>query len=636
MALLQLRDVHLAYGHHPLLDGADLVLEPGERVCLVGRNGEGKSSLMRVIEGEVLPDDGEVDRGNTRIARLQQEVPQELLHSDTTIYDVVATGLAKQGQLLTDYHHAITAAAEGDASALQRMEHLQQKIEAANAWQLETQISSTLTRMQLNGEQRFSDLSGGMKRRVLLARALVTDPELLLLDEPTNHLDLETIEWLENFLLEFRGALLFITHDRAFLRKLATRILELDRGNLTSWPGDYDRYLQRREERAQAEQTGNALFDKKLSQEEVWIRQGIKARRTRNEGRVRALEALREERSNRRDRSGKAKIQIHAAESSGKRVAELERVSYHWPNSNKKIVNDLSTTILRGDRVGILGPNGAGKSTLLQLLLGQLQPEDGTVKLGTRLEIAVFDQLREGLKEDRSVQDNVADGSDHIELNGKRKHVIGYLQDFLFSPARARSPVSTLSGGERNRLMLARLFAKPSNLLILDEPTNDLDVETLELLEERLLDYQGTLIVVSHDRAFLDSVVTSLLVFEGEGHVQEYVGGYSDWLRQRRKPSVAPANRKAITPAKGSSSAQNAAAPNKKRSYQEQRELDKLPQKLEKLEAKVHTAQQALADPALYAESSHAEKVQELQQQLIQAETELSETYARWEALESA
>jgi ATP-binding cassette subfamily F protein uup len=634
MALLQLRNVHLAYGHHPLLDGADLVLEHSERVCLVGRNGEGKSSLMRVIEGEVLPDEGEVDRGNTRIARLQQEVPHELLHTDTTIYDVVATGLAKQGQLLTDYHHAIAAAAEGDAAALQRMEQLQQKIEAANAWQLETQISSTLTRMQLNGEQRFADLSGGMKRRVLLARALVTDPELLLLDEPTNHLDLETIEWLENFLLEFRGALLFITHDRAFLRKLATRILELDRGNLSSWPGDYDRYLQRREERAQAEETGNALFDKKLSQEEVWIRQGIKARRTRNEGRVRALKALREERSNRRDRSGKAKIQIHEAESSGKRVAELERVSYHWPNSDKKIVNDLSTTILRGDRVGILGPNGAGKSTLLQLLLGQLKPDEGTVKLGTRLEIAVFDQLREGLKEDRSVQDNVADGSDHIELNGKRKHVIGYLQDFLFSPARARSPVSTLSGGERNRLMLARLFAKPSNLLILDEPTNDLDVETLELLEERLLDYQGTLIVVSHDRAFLDSVVTSLLVFEGEGRVQEYVGGYTDWLRQRPKPKPTSAPQ---SNAADKATATTAPKPaEKKRSYQEQRELNNLPQKIEKLETKVSAAQTALADPALYADNSHAVKVQELQQQLNEAETELAQAYARWEALEDA
>ncbi|MGA1561765.1 MAG: ATP-binding cassette domain-containing protein [Gammaproteobacteria bacterium] len=634
MALLQLRNVHLAYGHHPLLDGADLVLEHGERVCLVGRNGEGKSSLMRVIEGEVLPDEGEVDRGNTRIARLQQEVPHELLHTDTTIYDVVATGLAKQGQLLTDYHHAIAAASEGDAAALQRMEQLQQKIEAANAWQLETQISSTLTRMQLNGEQRFADLSGGMKRRVLLARALVTDPELLLLDEPTNHLDLETIEWLENFLLEFRGALLFITHDRAFLRKLATRILELDRGNLSSWPGDYDRYLQRREERAQAEETGNALFDKKLSQEEVWIRQGIKARRTRNEGRVRALKTLREERSNRRDRSGKAKIQIHEAESSGKRVVELERASYHWPNSDKKIINDLSTTILRGDRVGILGPNGAGKSTLLQLLLGQLKPDEGTVKLGTRLEIAVFDQLREGLKEDRSVQDNVADGSDHIELNGKRKHVIGYLQDFLFSPARARSPVSTLSGGERNRLMLARLFAKPSNLLILDEPTNDLDVETLELLEERLLDYQGTLIVVSHDRAFLDSVVTSLLVFEGEGRVQEYVGGYTDWLRQRPKPKPISAPKSNAAAKATATSAPKPAE--KKRSYQEQRELNNLPQKIEKLETKVSAAQTALADPALYADNSHAAKVQELQQQLNEAETELAQAYARWEALEDA
>ncbi len=635
MPLLHLRNVHLAYGHHPLLDGADLVLEPGERVCLVGRNGEGKSSLMRVIEGEVLPDDGEVDRGNTRIARLQQEVPQELLHTNTTIYDVVAMGLAKQGQLLTDYHHAIAAAAEGDAQALQRMEQLQQKIDATNAWQLETQIGSTLTRMQLNGEQRFADLSGGMKRRVLLARALVTDPELLLLDEPTNHLDLETIEWLENFLLGFRGALLFITHDRTFLRKLATRILELDRGNLTSWPGDYDRYLQRREERAQVEETGNALFDKKLSQEEVWIRQGIKARRTRNEGRVRALKALREERNARREQSGKAKIAIHQAESSGKRVAELDDVSFQWPGSTQPSIKGLTTTILRGDRVGILGPNGAGKSTLLQILLGQLKPQSGSIKLGTRLEIALFDQLREGLKEDRSVQDNVADGSDHIELNGKRKHVIGYLQDFLFSPARARSPVSTLSGGERNRLMLARLFAKPSNLLILDEPTNDLDVETLELLEERLLDYQGTLIVVSHDRAFLDSVVTSLLAFEGGGRVQEYIGGYSDWLRQRpkAKPEQALARGKAHKPS--TTAAEKTEKP-KKYSYQEQRELNNLPQKIEKLEAQLAAAQEALANPMLYNEGHDPAQLQKLQQQLKQAETELAAAYARWEALENA
>jgi len=632
MPLLTLRNLHLSYGDPPLLDGIDLAIEAGERLCLLGRNGEGKSTLLRVIAGELAADDGErVVAQGVRIARMEQEVPESVTGS---VFGVVADGAGDKADLLKCYHAASLAlATDPGPGALARLERVQHELEAVDGWRIEQQVEQSLSRLDLDGDAAFEELSGGRKRRVLLARALVSEPQLLLLDEPTNHLDIASIDWLEAFLADWQGALIFITHDRGFLQRLATRIVELDRGRLIDYPGDYAAYLRRRAERDKAESLATAQFDKRLAQEEVWVRQGIKARRTRNEGRVRRLEAMRRACGERRSRQGTARLSLNAAERSGRLVIEAEAVSYAW--SGQPIIRDFETTILRGDRVGIIGPNGCGKSTLLNLLLGSLAPDAGTVTRGTRLDIAYFDQLRDQLDLDRTVIDNVAGGSDKVEINGKSKHVISYLQDFLFPARRCRQPARSLSGGERNRLLLAKLFTRPANLLVMDEPTNDLDIETLELLEELLLDFDGTLLLVSHDRAFIDNVVTSTLVFEGEGRVVGYVGGYSDWLRQRpagrvTEPPVPPA---VDAPAK-QAAARPADRPGpKKLGYKQQRELASLPDRIEALESELQAVQDALADPALYRETPG--RVAELDGQRIQLEADLADAYDRWAALEN-
>ena len=629
MPLLRLNKVSLAYGHRALLDEVDLEVHRGERVCLVGRNGEGKSSLMRVLSGEVVPDDGECwIRPATRVAYLAQEVGMD---SNDSVFDVVAAGLPGLGKLISDYHHAASELAQsGNAATLQRLSELQQALEAADGWQLEQRVESVLSRLQLDSDAVFHSLSGGWRRRVMLARALVCDPDVLLLDEPTNHLDIEAITWLEEFMVDYGGALLFVSHDRAFVRRLSTRIIELDRGQLTSWPGSYDDYVRRKAEQLEVEARHNVLFDKKLSQEEAWIRQGIKARRTRNEGRVRALKALREQYRERRNRSANARLALDGGEQSGKLVFEAEDVSLSF--GAHTVINKLSTTILRGDRVGIIGPNGTGKSTLIKVLLGELQPDSGQVRRGTRQQVAYFDQQREQLDTGKTVMDNVADGSQHVLVNGRDRHVASYLRDFLFPPERLQSPVSTLSGGERNRLLLARLFAKPANLLVMDEPTNDLDVETLELLEELLMEYQGTLLLVSHDRAFLDNVITSSLVFEREGVIGEYVGGYSDWLRQKTAAEK-PSRKQSSGPAVKTAAASTTVAKPGKLSYKDQRELDALPAKIEQLETEQAQLQAAIGDPGFYQQSHEQANV--ILERLQTVEEALEVCYGRWEVLES-
>jgi ABC transport system ATP-binding/permease protein len=626
--LITLKNIQLSYGNAPLLDGVDLAIDKGERICLLGRNGAGKSTLMKVLLGEVAADDGErVLSGGVKLARLIQEVPVGMAGS---VFDVVADGIGQLADKLKTYHQVSHLLAEtGDEALLNRLSKAQHELEAADGWQLEQRVETVLSRLDLDADAEFGELSGGLKRRVLLAQALVTEPDLLLLDEPTNHLDIEAIDWMEELLLGYPGAILFVTHDRAFLRRLATRILELDRGSLTDWPGDYANFLRRKEERLNAEVLANERFDKKLAQEEVWIRQGIKARRTRNEGRVRALKAMRDERQQRRTETGKAQMQLVSGERSGKLVVEVEGIDYAW--DERPVIRDFSTTILRGDRVGIIGPNGSGKTTLLNLLLGKLQPDKGVVKLGTNLQVAYFDQLRGQLDEARSVQDNVGGGSDKVEVGGRSKHIIGYLQDFLFTPERARTPVKALSGGERNRLLLAKLFTKPANVLVLDEPTNDLDVETLELLEELLADYQGTLLLVSHDREFLDNAVTSCLVFEGDGRVAEYVGGYSDWEAYKKRQQQQ--SRAAVNESKIKSASEKPKKKPEKLSYKDQRELDGLPQHIERLEMELDALQGQLSDPDLYR--SQGERVAKLQQQIAKVQTELDQVYVRWETLES-
>jgi len=633
MPLLRLANLSLAFGHRALLDGVSLEVRPGERVCLVGRNGEGKSSLLRVISGEISADDGEVWlRPGMRVAYLAQEA---LLDSRQSVFAVVAGGLPELGQMITDYHQAVAAVEDKqDEASLERLAGLQQVLEAAGGWALEQRVERVLSRLQLEGDAGFHTLSGGWRRRAMLARALVSEPDVLLLDEPTNHLDIEAITWLEEFMLGYPGALLFISHDRTFVRRLATRIIELDRGQLSSWPGSYDDYLRRKAEQLEVEARHNALFDKKLSQEEAWIRQGIKARRTRNEGRVRALKELREQHRLRRERSGTAALQLDGGEQSGKLVFEAEHISLQF--GERVIIRDFSTTILRGDRVGIIGPNGAGKSTLIRVLLGELRPDSGVVRRGTRQQVAYFDQQREQLDPRATLMESVGEGSPRVVINGRDRHVAGYLRDFLFPPERLQSPVSTLSGGERNRLLLARLFARPANLLVMDEPTNDLDVETLELLEELLLDYPGTLLLVSHDRAFLDNVVTSSLVFEGDGVIGDYVGGYSDWLRQRqdatKRSAVSPAPRRdagdKVPPARPKPGGKA-----RKLSYKEQRELEALPQRIEMLEQEQAGLQRQTADPGFYQRPAA-----EVAAGLARLETiaaELEDCYARWEELES-
>lgn len=635
MPLLTLRDLSLAYGHVPLLDKVNASVEKGDRIALIGRNGEGKSTLLRVLTGSQKPDDGECKlQDGVRLASLAQEVPQELQGS---VLDVVLTGAGDLAELLVRYHHTDPMSAE--------FSRLHERIDAGNGWALETNARRLIARLELDAERDFAALSGGLKRRVLLARALLTEPDILLLDEPTNHLDVRSIEWLEQFLRDWNGTLIFITHDRSFLQALATRIWELDRGTLRDFPGDFGNYLRRKQEILHAEEKANAEFDKKLAAEEVWIRQGIKARRTRNEGRVRALKALRVERAERRERKGNVSLAIQQADKSGKIVIETENLSYAYASADGgwpvNIVSNLNLLIERGDKIAILGDNGVGKTTLLRLLLGQLEPTAGSVHIGTKLEIAYFDQLRNALDEEKTVIDNVADGADFLEINGERRHVLGYLQDFLFPPARSRSPVKALSGGERNRLLLAKLFTNPCNMLVLDEPTNDLDVETLELLEELLIDYKGTLLIISHDREFVDNVATSVLAFEGDGVVREYVGGYQDWLRQRpvrkdsgKDDSKAGKGNKADTSKTAAVSATSKPEASKKKlSYKDQRELDLLPGKIEQLEAEQQTLQQQLADPAMYRE--RAAEAAALSSRLATLDAELQQAYARWEALDA-
>ena len=633
MSLIQLKNIQVSFGGPPLLDNLSLTIDAGERICLIGRNGAGKSTLMKVLNREIKADSGEIiiEKGAV-IAQLEQEVPQDMSGS---VYEVVASGLAETGELLSAFHALNEEDDIGSDDWMARMERIQHKLEANNGWHFQNTIDTVISRLELNPDIDFGQLSGGIKRRVLLARALVQEPDVLLLDEPTNHLDIEAIIWLEEFLLAFNGSLVFITHDRAFLRRLATRIIELDRGQATSWPGDYDNFLRRKEETLHAEELENARFDKKLAQEEIWIRQGIKARRTRNEGRVRSLEKMRNERGQRREQQGSVNLQVDVGERTGKRIVEVENINYTLPNG-RVLIDDFSTLIQRGDKIGLIGPNGIGKTTLLRILLGKLKPDSGKVIEGTNLQVAYFDQLRSQLDENRSVKDNLDRGADKITVNGKEKHVISYLQDFLFSPDRANSPVNALSGGERNRLLLAKLFIKPANVLVLDEPTNDLDVETLELLEELLLNYTGTVLIVSHDRAFINNLVTSCFVFEGDGKISEYVGSYDNWIRQRPDPAQAKTqqNKKAETATANTTKQEPAnQAPVKKLSFNEQQELKNLPLEIEKLESRIAELETKMADPDFFKQE-HV-KTAALTDELLQSQSLLKTKYDRWEELEA-
>ncbi len=626
MSILRLRNIHLSFGGAPILENIDLNIEANERLCLIGRNGTGKSTLLKVVAGLIQAESGQLESGqHLKLAMLDQEVPEDM-HGD--VYDVVASGIGEKAELITAFHHVSQQMAEQTSKRLEdEMARLQSEIENADAWSLSTQVESVLTRMSLNGDDDFLQMSGGMKRRVLLARALVSEPDLLLLDEPTNHLDVAAISWLENQLLNFNGALFYVTHDRAFMKRLSTRIVELDRGLLSSFPGDYETYLRRKQEMLDAESEANRQFDKKLAQEEIWIRQGIKARRTRNEGRVRSLEKMREQRQQRRNVTGKANIQVTEAGKSGKLIVETDDVSFDY--ENRPLIKHLNTTIMRGDKIGIIGPNGAGKTTLLKILLGELQPDSGKIKYGTKQSIAYFDQLRSQLDTESSVIDNIGDGREHIELNGKQKHVISYLQDFLFTPDRVRQPVKSLSGGERNRLLLAKLFARPANILVMDEPTNDLDVETLELLEELVLEFQGTVFLVSHDREFVDNVVTSTLVFESDQRVNEYIGGYSDW---KRYADSRASESKQTTKKVATKTAVQPQAATKKLSYKEQRELDRLPEKIEQLEQLQQAMNDSMNAPDFFKQDK--QRIVEHQDKLAATSQELEQCYQRWQELE--
>jgi ATP-binding cassette subfamily F protein uup len=631
MALLRLQDLELSYGAQALLDKANLTIDANERICIIGRNGEGKSTLLNIINGTIKADGGErILQKDTIIAKLEQDVPQDLQGS---IYDIVASGLEKTGELIKQYNELSQQTDSMDDAWLNQLQDIQHQLEIVNGWNHKQQIDHIISRLSLDPEMSFASLSGGMKRRVLLAKALVQQPDILLLDEPTNHLDIESIIWLEEFLKNYSASLVFITHDRSFLQNLATRILELDRGMLTSWPGDYKNYLRRKEERLNAEALENERFDKKLAQEEVWIRQGIKARRTRNEGRVRALKAMREEFKQRRTQQGTVKLKLDSGDRSGKIVVEAEHLNFTLDNG-RVLVKDLSTIIQRGDKIGLIGPNGVGKSTLLKILLGQLQPTSKQkLKIGTNLQVAYFDQLRDQLDENKSIKDNLDQGSDTLTINGQQKHIISYLQDFLFPPKRINSPASALSGGEKNRLLLAKLFLRPANILVLDEPTNDLDVETLELLEELLLDYDGTVLLVSHDRQFLDNLVTHCLVFEGNGIISESIGGYSDWHeRQQERLSQIKETQKTKAPIKVTDKPKSSNKP-KKLSYKDQRELDELPARLEQLEASIETIHTQMSDPEFFKQT--VEITTDIQNQLTSLENELEQAYARWEELEN-
>lgn len=637
MILTQLENVSLAFGPQTLLDRVNLQLSRGERVCLVGRNGTGKSTLFKIIAGQMQADDGTVWlRPGVKVAYLAQDTGEQ---ADLSNYDIVASGLGDAGRLLSAYHHAAVDPDLDNAQRLQTLSRLQQQIEAQDGWSLKHRVDTVIDRLGLPGDRQFKHGSGGIRRQVLLARALVSDPDILLLDEPTNHMDISAITWLESFLQGFAGGILFITHDRAFLRQLATRIVELDRGALASFACNYDAYLRRKEEMLNAESKANERFDKLLAEHEVWIRQGIKARRTRNEGRVKVLENMRRERSQRVSRQGSVAMQLDSGDLSGKLVAELRHVECRF--ADQVVIRDFSSRILRGDRIGIIGPNGCGKSTLLKIILGEMRPGQGSVTTGSNLQIAFFDQQREQLDGEKTVRDNISPGSDYVEVRGQPRHVVSYLRDFLFPADRLNTPVKVLSGGERNRLLLARLFTRPANLLVLDEPTNDLDVDTLELLEELLGEFTGTLLLVSHDRAFLDNIVTSTLVFEGDGHIGEYVGGYADWLRQRpqglqlltgRKPGDATTT-PAAPVAAASARPRPETAEKRKLGYKEKRELEELPARIEALEQEQQRLEQEISQAAFYQQDK--ETITRTLARLDALRQELPGLYDRWADLDS-
>jgi ATP-binding cassette subfamily F protein uup len=625
MSLLRFDEISLDFGELKILSQADFAIETGERVCLIGRNGAGKSTTLKLITGELEPDHGEIVRSsNLIVSQLSQTLPDAM---DKRVRDVVRSGLREIEDLLQQYQQQSTLKLDRDG--MRELETLHARIDAHDGWHLEQRVEETITELNLPADKKMNELSGGWRRRVALATAMVQKPELLLLDEPTTHLDIATIKWLEDRLYSWPGAVLFITHDRAFLQRLATRILEIDRAKLTSWPGNYDNYLIRKEKMIDDEETANARFDKKLAQEEVWIRQGIKARRTRNEGRARALLKMRDERAQRVKRDGQARIYIEEAEQSGRKVIRAKNVSYRF--GDEPLIENFSIKIMRGDRIGLIGNNGVGKTTLLRLLLGDLQPQSGTLKHGTNLEIGYFDQLRQALDLEKSVAYNVGDGRTYIRMNGKDRHIVGYLKGFLFSPKRAMTPVKALSGGERNRVILAKLFTQPANLLVLDEPTNDLDVETLEVLEDKLTEYSGTLIVVSHDREFLDNVVTSTVVFEDDGSVREYVGGYSDWLRQGHNLAVTD-NPFEIEERKRLAAEQRARKKPTKLSYKDQRELDALPGEIEAIEASIGKLQDQIADPGFYTGDQQA--IQSTLRELTDTKSLLEKRIERWGELE--
>jgi len=620
MNLISLNNVEFAVGGPPLLDGVDFSVELGERVAVVGRNGAGKSTLLRILQGVQLPDSGEIRRASDlRIAQLEQEIPEG---GTGTVREVVSAGLGAVFEQLRAWHEATESGVGPDQLA-----RMHDRIDAAGGWDAEHRIETLLDRLTLDPEARFEQLSGGLRRRVLLGRALAIEPELLLLDEPTNHLDIDAVEWLEEFLLGFRGAIVFITHDRRFLRRLATRIVEIDRGSLSSWPGDWDNYLRRRQERLHAEQREQQEFDRRLAEEEVWVRQGIKARRTRNEGRVRALEQMREERSERRELQGSVRMEVQDAGRSGRKVIEVEDLSF--ARGALCLVRDFSTTIFRGDRIGLIGPNGVGKTTLIRLLLGELEADAGAVRHGTRLEVEYFDQHRAALREDWTAAENVGEGREFVTIGGRDRHVLGYLQQFLFTPERARAPITRLSGGERNRLLLARVMARPSNLLVLDEPTNDLDAETLEVLEDMLIDYPGTLLLASHDREFLDRVVTESLVLLGDGRIERHLGGYSAWRRHLAEQASVPAL-PAATPV---STASREVRRGARLSYKYARELEQLPARVEALEARMAELAAQLNDPELYRRD--ADQAARITADVAELQRQIDTAYARWAELDA-
>ncbi|MBR9727484.1 ABC transporter ATP-binding protein [Shewanella intestini] len=636
MSLVRINNGSLAYGYTPLLQKADFTIEPGERVCIVGRNGAGKSSLMKVLAGVIKLDDGEFNIANdVNVSRLQQDPPKA---EKGTVYSYIAAGLQEIGEMLERYHklsHEVAdASPEQMEKMLKQMQHLQETLDHNNGWQLDSRILQNCQLLSLDPEKPLSELSGGWQRKVALARALVSEPDLLLLDEPTNHLDIDTIEWLEQFLLSYKGAIVFVSHDRGFIQRMATRIVDLDRGVVTSWPGNYQTYLTGKQEWLRVEAEQNAQFDKRLAEEEVWIRQGVKARRTRNEGRVRALKALRSERKERLNRQGNAKMAVSDTERSGKLVFDVTDLNYNIPDQN--LVKNFNTSVMRGDRIALIGPNGCGKSTLIKLLIEKLQPQSGEIKVGTKLEVAYFDQYREALDPEKTVEENVGEGKSTVTINGQERHILSYLQDFLFSPMRARTPVKALSGGEKNRLLLARLLLRPANLIILDEPTNDLDIETLELLESLLTDYEGTLLIVSHDREFIDNTVTSSWWFAGNGHWAEYVGGYQDAISQGAKfyseePIADPVvETSEPVPVKAVKAQEK---PTKKLSYKLQRELEGLPAKMEQLEQEIESLQQQVSSADFYNQDQQT--VNSQLQALAVKEQELETCFERWEELES-